>query len=96
MPKFNLTQAASTLLIKIDDVGNKQAELMGALQECAEGRCACPTSQYEKLQSVDIAAGPDTISVTLTPRTGESIDRRAIEKCLEYTAGQSGPLTGKK
>ncbi len=88
MPKFNVTQAASKLRIKIDDVGDKQTALMGALQECAEGRCTCPTQQYEKLQEINIQPTPTGVDVTLTPKPGESIDREAIDKCLEYTARQ--------
>jgi hypothetical protein len=88
MPKFNVTQVASKLNIKIDDVGDKQAKLMGALQECAEGRCTCPTPQYEKLQQIDIQPTATGVDVTLTPKPGESIDREAIDKCLEYTARQ--------
>ena len=88
MPKFKVTQAASKLRIKIGDVGGKQAELMGALQECAEGRCTCPTPQYEKLQEISIQPTPTGVNVTLTPKPGESIDREAIDKCLEYTARQ--------
>jgi len=88
MPRFNVTQAESKLHIEIDDVANKQAELMGALQECAEGRCTCPTRQYEKLQEINIQPTPTGVNVTLTPKPGESIDRNAIDKCLEYTARQ--------
>ncbi len=97
MPKFNVTQAASKLSIRLEDVGSKQAELMGALRDCAEGRCTCPTPQYEKLHNIDIQATPTGVDVTLTPKPGESIDREAIDKCLEYTAraldegGPAGP-----
>jgi len=85
MPKFDVTQSASKLRIRIGDAGEKRAQLMSALQECAEGRCTCPTSQYEKLQEIDIRPTPTGVDVTLTPKPGESIDREAIDKCLEYT-----------
>jgi hypothetical protein len=29
-------------------------EVLGAFQQCQEGRCACPTTQYEKLQTLDM------------------------------------------
>ena len=88
MAKFNVSEARSRLHIKIDETGKDQAAVLGALKECAEGRCTCPTSQYEKLQSVDIAPGKDSIDIVLTPRAGETIDRQAIDKCLQYTSGK--------
>lgn len=92
MTKFSVSETDSKLHIAIDDVGTGQAEVLKALQDCAEGNCSCPTSQYEKLQSVEIAPVADGVAVTLTPKAGETIDRQAIDRCLEYTAGQ---LTGK-
>lgn len=79
---------SSKLRITIAGAGEKQARLMEALQECAEGRCTCPTSQYEKLQAVDISRDEDQVGITLTAKTGDAIDRRAIDKCLEYIATQ--------
>lgn len=78
------------LQIAIGNAGGKHASLAKALQECAEGRCTCPTSQYERLQSVDIAQDPNHVYVTLTAKSGEAIDRSAIDKCLEYTLAQVG------
>jgi hypothetical protein len=88
MAKFNVSKERSKLHIKIDETGSDQAAVLSALKECAEGRCTCPTSQYEKLESVDIAPGKDSIDIVLTPRAGETIDRQAIDNCLEYTSGK--------
>ena len=90
MTKFNVTQDPTILKIRIDDVGEKQVQLLQALQECAEGRCTCPSNQYEKLQKIDIAPLDGVIEVSLVPRDGESIDRAEIDRCLEYTAAQLG------
>ncbi len=89
MAKFVVREDGPKLRITIDAAREDQAAVLGALQECAQGRCTCPTSQYEKLDSVDIAAGPESVSVVLTPKAGDAIDRDAIDKCLEYTAGNS-------
>lgn len=90
MTKFNVTQDPTSLKIRIEDVGEKQGQLLQALQDCAEGRCTCPTNQYEKLQKIDIAPLDGAIEVSLVPRDGESIDRAEIDRCLEYTAAQLG------
>jgi hypothetical protein len=88
MIKFAVQGDGAKLHITISGAAGKQAELSNALQECAEGRCTCPTSQYEKLQSVDISQNDDKVQVTLTAKAGEAIERQAIDRCLEYTASQ--------
>jgi hypothetical protein len=86
MTKFTVMEGAAKLRIRIEDVGSKQDQLINALQECAEGRCTCPTNQYEKLDAIEVVPGDAAVDVTLTPKAGESIDRLAIDRCLEYTA----------
>jgi hypothetical protein len=90
MVDFAVRGNSSRLKITIGGASGKQTELGKALQECVEGRCTCPTSQYEKLQSVDIAHDSNNVYVTLSAKAGEAIDREAIDKCLEYTAQQVG------
>jgi hypothetical protein len=29
--------------------GDSEDQVLGAFEQCQEGRCACPTNQYEKL-----------------------------------------------
>ena len=88
MVVFAVHGDSAKLHITIGDTGGTQAQLTKALQECAEGRCTCPTSQYEKLQAVDISQDANQVRVTLTAKAGEAIDRKAIDKCLEYSAAQ--------
>ena len=89
MARYEISDSGDGLLVKIDELGGKQSEVANALQECAEGRCACPTPQYEKLRSVRMTIGQDEIRLALVPKPGEAIDRQAIEKCLDYTAGKA-------
>lgn len=89
MARVRVSEKSSKLHIEIEGTGKDQGAVLGALKECAEGRCACPTSQYEKLQSVDIAPGKDSIGIVLTPKAGETIDRQAIDRCLEYTRAKA-------
>jgi hypothetical protein len=86
MSAFTVTEDAAKLHIRIEEVGSRQAQLLQALQECKEGRCTCPTNQYERLDAIEITPGDTAIDITLTPKAGESIDRQVIDRCLEYTA----------
>ena len=89
MIEFKVVASGDALRIGITGLGDRKPEVLNALQECAQGRCTCPTSQYEKLQSVDVTAGAEDIQVALVPKAGETIDREAIDRCLEYTAAQA-------
>ena len=93
MSGFIVTEYAAKLHLRIEEVGSRQAQLLQALQECKEGRCTCPTNQYERLDAIEITPGDTAIDITLTPKAGESIDRQAIDRCLEYTADK---LSGSK
>lgn len=90
MPKTSITQDADKLHIAIEQVGDRKDRVLEALQECAEGRCTCPTNQYEQLQTIEISAKGDGVEITLTPKPGEVIDRQAIDQCLDYTVGKAG------
>jgi hypothetical protein len=73
--------------------GNRD-EVLGAFQQCQEGRCACPTTQYEKLQTLDMEAGPDDIELCLTPKPAEVFEQEQIEKCLDFTIEYSSERPG--
>lgn len=41
--------------IDLVDTTDRARQVLEALQECQEGRCRCPTDQYERLAGMDIA-----------------------------------------
>jgi hypothetical protein len=63
--------------------------VLEALQECQEGRCGCPTDQYERLAGMDFATPDDEIRVTLRPRGGAALDTDAVRSCVEYMVQQA-------
>lgn len=87
--EYKITEDQSKLSIKVERLDGKQDKVLEALQECAEGRCTCPTNQYEKLDSIDISPGRNNINISLKPKPGETIDPSEIDKCLQYTVGKS-------
>ncbi len=74
--------------IDVTDLEGKQEQLLEAFNECSEGRCTCPTNEYQKVQKLDIAGSGDAIQLTITAKPEEQIDTAEIEKCLEYTKKQ--------
>ncbi len=75
----------SGLDISVEQVGQRQRALLDAFQACQQGRCSCKTSEYEKLESIDVQSDDDAIRIRLKPRSGETIDQSAVEDCLDYT-----------
>jgi hypothetical protein len=83
--KYSVQGDGSNIKITVQAVGTKQADLLKELNECAEGRCSCPTPQYAKVQTMQIEPSADQVIVTLTARSGETIDQADINKCLDHT-----------
>ncbi len=71
--------------IDVTDLEGKQEQLLQAFQECSEGRCTCPTNEYQKVQKLDVTGSADAIQLSITTKPDEQIDTAEIEKCLEYT-----------
>ena len=83
--KSKITKNEMGIDIDITDVDGKKEELIEAFQECSEGRCTCPTQEYEKVEKLDIIDTGKSIQLSIKSKTDETIDTKEIEKCLEYT-----------
>lgn len=83
--KSRVTRQSNGVQIQVSEVGEHADQLMEAFQECREGRCSCPTTEYDKVASIDVAQSEDGISLTVTSKDGTQIDVAEIEKCLAHT-----------
>jgi len=86
--KYAIRTRPQGLEIKIEGLGDKQQEVLESLQECATGKCSCPTNQYEKLEAIEISPSAESVSIELRAKPGETVRQSDIERCLEYTAEQ--------
>lgn len=80
-----ITKNEKGIDIDITDVEGKKEELLEAFHECSEGRCTCPTQEYEKMETLEITDTEDSIQLSIKAKEGNEIDDKEIEKCLEYT-----------
>ncbi len=71
--------------IDVTELEGKKERLLEAFQECSEGRCTCPTNEYQKLASLEVVDSGDAIQLSLIAKPDEQLDTTEIEKCLEYT-----------
>ena len=86
---YQLSQAENTLEIEITGVGDQAPELLASFQACQEGRCSCPTNEYEKLADLAVDLTDGNLHLRLTPVTGVQFDSGEIAKCLDFTLAQS-------
>ncbi len=81
----NIKPTENGIQIDVTDLEGKQDQLLEAFQECSEGRCTCPTQEYQKVESLEVVAGEDAIQLSIKAKDEQQIDTAEIEKCLEYT-----------
>lgn len=83
--RYQITHAGDDVEIQVQDTGESAPQLLAALQECRDGRCGCPTDQYDRLADMAIQVGTDEVAVHLHAREGEPLDVGQLQSCLDYT-----------
>lgn len=88
MTDYRIEADDTTVAIEITGVEGRQAELLEAFGECQQGRCSCPTDEYEKVDTMEVAPSEDRIAITLQAKPGATFDAAEIAACLDYTVGK--------
>ncbi len=81
--KIKTTEAG--IQIDVTELEGKKEQLLEAFQECSEGRCTCPTQEYQKVETLEVIDAGDAIELSIKAKADEQIDTAEIQKCLEYT-----------
>jgi len=84
--KYKIEERETGIDISVTDAKHDQQKLLEAFRECQEGRCTCPTEEYKKLASLEVAHDDEGIQLRLKSKDGEVINKSEIEKCLAYTS----------
>ena len=79
--KSKITTKKNGIDINITEVKGKKEELLEAFQECSEGRCSCPTQEYQKVETMNVLDTQGTIQLSIKSKANEVIDTKEIEKC---------------
>ena len=87
--RYEITETDTAVDIQVRDAAGQTATLLEALQDCRDGRCGCPTDQYDRLATMEVTATEDELTVTLRPRTGAHLDTAELRACLDYTLAQA-------
>jgi len=78
---INSTQTGSSLIVNLENVSDKDA-VLETIQGCADGNCACSIDEYQKVETMQIIPGPDSIQLNIEVKAGEVIDPNCISECL--------------
>jgi hypothetical protein len=70
-----------SLSIYIEDIVDS-ASMVSTMESCANGQCVCSTNEYEKVASIMIAPGINSIQLNIEVKPGEVIDPTCISDCL--------------
>lgn len=85
--EYKVDATANGLKVSATVPPEQQAKLLEEFGKCAAGTCSCPSTQYEKLASIEVKQTSEGVSVDLKAKTGENIDPDDIARCLDHTAG---------
>ena len=83
--KSKITKNKTGIEINITDLNGEKEKLLEAFQECSEGRCTCPTQEYEKVETLNITGTDKLIQLSIKSKENTIINTNEIKKCLEYT-----------
>ena len=79
------------LTIEVSEISGQQGQLLAEFQAGQEGRCSCPTKEYEKLDSLDIESASGKVRLNLKAKSGQVLDGSEIQKCLDHTEKKLDP-----
>ena len=85
MTRYRIHQDASAICVELTEAGGQEAELLRAFEECRSGHCTCPTSEYQKLASMQVQHDAEHISLRLQAKPGTRLDASQIAVCLDHT-----------
>ena len=80
--KIESIQVGQKLTVTLEDISDKNA-IIETIGSCADGHCACSTDEYQKVQTLEILPGPDSIQLNIEVKPGEVIDPACISECLD-------------
>ena len=83
--KRKIKSNSDGLTIEVSDIAGKEAQLLDEFQACQDGRCDCPTEEYEKVDTLEIHNSAGKIGLRLKAKSGRNLDEAEIEKCLDHT-----------
>ena len=87
--RYEITRDDNDVEIRLQQTGEQAPQLLAALADCQQGRCGCPTDEYERLEDMTIKTGVDDVTIRLHARDGQRLDTGQLRACLDYTVTEA-------
>jgi hypothetical protein len=79
--KVQSTQIGSKLKVEITDISDK-GRITETIESCADGHCECSSDEYQKVESLEISTGINSVTLNIMVKDGQEIDSSCISDCL--------------
>lgn len=79
--KIESKQTGTKLIVNLADVADQSA-VLNTIEGCASGQCACSTDEYQKVETMNIIPGKNSIILDIDVKPGEVIEPQCISDCL--------------
>ena len=89
MREMKINQVTGGVRVELVGVGHEKDVLLETLGSCADGSCACSSTEYEKVQSLQISSSADDITLDIAVKPGETIDAHCINECIDAARAES-------
>ena len=76
MTRYRTDTRDNEVDIELTEVAGQQAELLEAFGACQAGTCSCPTEEYAKVATMEVAPAPDRIAIHLRAKPGGHLTPR--------------------
>lgn len=86
--KFDIQPTTDGLKIEATADAKQAQQLMDEFGKCANGTCSCQSSEYEKVESMQVTRSDDGVSLVLKAKEGQALDTSCVAECLNHTASQ--------
>lgn len=88
--EFDIKLIDQGLQVKAKVSPEQAQKLMEEFAKCANGTCSCQTTEYEKLDSMQVSQTDSGLTLDLKAKVGQTFDPSCVSQCLDHTAAQVG------
>ena len=88
--EFDIKSTDQGLRVKAKMRPEQAKKMLDELAKCANGTCSCKTTEYEKLDSMQMSQTESGLTLDLKAKSGQDLDASCVAECLDHTAAQVG------
>jgi len=88
--EFDIKPTDQGLRVKAKMRPEQAKRMLDELAKCANGTCSCKTTEYEKLDSMQMSQTESGLTLDLKAKSGQDLDASCVAECLDHTAAQVG------